>query len=240
MFEARPTNYKGIQMRSRLEALYAQRLDTSPQIGLSGWQYEPRCFASAEGQYLPDFRLEFTDGRVTYVEVKPPTADPEEALSRMHVILASEPGVDLMVVVSDGGYPEPKWSFSWCDPALPCCDRRADQPLLAWRRGVGSAAEVVNSSAQYSRSLEWSMGLEMVCAFCRWPGPRIEDASAVPFAHDPLGPKVRAVVQMHCDHCSSRWWLTITSVLRRGDDDADGPRVARLHVQPDPRDREQP
>lgn len=232
MAAARPTTYKGIQMRSRLEALYAQRLDTSPQLGLQTWQYEPQCFASPDGQYLPDFRLEFSDGRVTYVEVKPPTADAEEALARMHIILASEPAADLLVVVSNGGYPDPEWSFRWCDSALPCCDRVCDSPLLAWKRQRPSAADVVNPSAKYSADVEWTTGLELLCAFCRRPAPRIEDASAQPMAGDLLGAKVRAVVLMHCEHCSNRWWLSLVA-------SPDGSRT-RLAVQRDPRDREQP
>jgi hypothetical protein len=51
--KARPTIYKGIQMRSRLEAAYAQHLDADNYP----WEYEPECFADETGQYLPDFRI---------------------------------------------------------------------------------------------------------------------------------------------------------------------------------------
>lgn len=60
---ARKTVYKGITMRSRLEADYASALDRDGQ----SWQYEPECFAGPDGQWLPDFRI---DDR-TYVELKP-------------------------------------------------------------------------------------------------------------------------------------------------------------------------
>lgn len=60
----RPTTYKGIAMRSRLEAAWAEQFDAWGQA----WQYEPQCYASEEGQYLPDFLL--TPGSV-FVEVKP-------------------------------------------------------------------------------------------------------------------------------------------------------------------------
>jgi hypothetical protein len=50
---ARPTTYNGIEMRSRLEARVAAWLD---DVGIP-WEYEPRAFASAQGQYLPDFQL---------------------------------------------------------------------------------------------------------------------------------------------------------------------------------------
>lgn len=70
---ARPTVYNGIQMRSRLEARYAAWLD---YYGMA-WTYEPHCFASANGQYLPDFKIEGApyaidrEPRTVYVEVKP-------------------------------------------------------------------------------------------------------------------------------------------------------------------------
>lgn len=73
---ARPTTYKGIRMRSRLEAGYAAWLD---KWGFT-WEYEPQCFATERGQYLPDFLLHnvpIVDGdprrntESVYVEVKP-------------------------------------------------------------------------------------------------------------------------------------------------------------------------
>lgn len=50
----RQTFYKGVKMRSRLEATAAALFD---RFG-AAWQYEPMCFASEAGQYLPDFRVE--------------------------------------------------------------------------------------------------------------------------------------------------------------------------------------
>ena len=91
MIHARPTTYNGIRMRSRLEASFAERLDA---VG-APWQYEPQCFASPEGQYLPDFVV---DGE--YVEIKPPVADLDAAHKRMHIILASEPDAVLYVVTN--------------------------------------------------------------------------------------------------------------------------------------------
>ena len=70
----RPTIYKGIHMRSRLEASFAQWLDSWPFLH---WEYEPCAFASEGGQYLPDFRAEgfratWLDGyQRVYFEVKP-------------------------------------------------------------------------------------------------------------------------------------------------------------------------
>jgi hypothetical protein len=68
--KGRPTLYRGIRMRSRLEASYAAHLDTE---ALCWWSYEPDCFASADGQWLPDFRLEYTSNPLdwVWVELKP-------------------------------------------------------------------------------------------------------------------------------------------------------------------------
>ena len=90
--KARPTVYKGIKMRSRLEASYAQWLDS---MGIFGWEYEPQCFADGTGQYLPDFRVR----KGLYVEIKPNiTAEMDTAATRMHVVLSSEPDATLHVV----------------------------------------------------------------------------------------------------------------------------------------------
>lgn len=101
--KARPTTYKGTRMRSRLEAGFAAWLD-SEHIS---WEYEPECFGSDEGQYLPDFRLTgiWVDGRGTgsavYVECKAPTLDFEvdvfSFMRRMEVIRASDPAAVLAI-----------------------------------------------------------------------------------------------------------------------------------------------
>lgn len=54
--------YRGVQMRSRLEARFASLLDWA---GLP-WAYEPRAYRSSRGEYLPDFQV----GERTFVEVK--------------------------------------------------------------------------------------------------------------------------------------------------------------------------
>jgi hypothetical protein len=60
-----PTNYRGIRMRSKLEASYAKYLDSISEE----WLYEPERFFLEELQctYLPDFYLPRID---TYSEVK--------------------------------------------------------------------------------------------------------------------------------------------------------------------------
>lgn len=63
--KAIPTNYKGIAMRSRLEARFAEWCDTNGQ----NWIYEPEGFSDGVRHYLPDFYL--PNSRLI-VEVKPP------------------------------------------------------------------------------------------------------------------------------------------------------------------------
>jgi hypothetical protein len=87
-------------MRSRLEAAYAQMLDT---VGFR-WTYEPRVFADGNGQYLPDFQITRPDGRPWFVEVKPTDEAAEYACERMEIILASEPNAVLAVAVPLGDY----------------------------------------------------------------------------------------------------------------------------------------
>lgn len=89
---ARPTTYAGTSMRSRLEARYAAWLDN---VGIN-WTYEPRCFASPEGQYLPDFRLDGVEWlgspRRVYVELKPtPAAITREVRAKAAIVFANEP-----------------------------------------------------------------------------------------------------------------------------------------------------
>lgn len=100
--KARRTMHKGIEMRSRLEALWAAALDNA---GI-GWVYEPIAFSGSGGQYLPDF---FIPSLGLYLEVKP--VDEVEAnyrhawLRRMEIIWESEPAAALMLVA---GHPEPE------------------------------------------------------------------------------------------------------------------------------------
>jgi hypothetical protein len=101
---ARPTTYKGIQMRSRLEADYASALDRDGEV----WEYEPKCFGGPDGQWLPDFRVGHAG---VYVEVKPvyliawDTKDlidvydrVDKILQRMTIAWLSEPDATLNLI----------------------------------------------------------------------------------------------------------------------------------------------
>ena len=96
---ARPTTYKGIAMRSRLEARFAAHLDTWDGVS---WSYEPRAFGNESGQYLPDFLLTYPDiPDQLYVEVKPTLQSAQLVTARMQIIWDSEPDAWLSVVVPD-------------------------------------------------------------------------------------------------------------------------------------------
>lgn len=96
---ARPTTYKGIRMRSRLEASVAQWMDDN------GWQwaYEPRAYAGSGGQYLPDFEILAIDGidifRPYFLEVRPTLERAYEAMRQMQIILESEPRATLCISI---------------------------------------------------------------------------------------------------------------------------------------------
>lgn len=106
---SRPTIYKGVRMRSRLEARFAARLDQvvarHPELFAdTKWEYEPVCFAGEDGQYLPDFALATADGTRVYVEVKPFVGESDWPIftRRMEIIWESEPDAVLTLCEFDG------------------------------------------------------------------------------------------------------------------------------------------
>lgn len=115
---ARPTTYKGIKMRSRLEAGYAAHLDHSRVA----WEYEPECFGDELGQYLPDFRVK-TPTDTFYIEIKPNREQAERAGDRMRIIHSSEPGAHLVIRYpiycpdAYGWESDEKWRGKICIPA---------------------------------------------------------------------------------------------------------------------------
>lgn len=103
-------------MRSRLEASFAELLDTTYDLE---WSYETQCFASRDGQYLPDFHVYWGwRDDWEYCEVKPENADFADALRRMHIILASEPLARLTVYTKSK---TEDWHLTArCTPDDPC------------------------------------------------------------------------------------------------------------------------
>lgn len=101
----RPTTYRGIPMRSRLEATFAQQLDDEELA----WEYEPRAYAGRAGQYLPDFEVTscLRDGcdkccantHPIFIEVRPTVEGANRAMDQMEVIWESEEKAELIVVI---------------------------------------------------------------------------------------------------------------------------------------------
>lgn len=113
-FPARRSVYRGIRMRSRLEANFARWLD---QMGFT-WAYEPQAFYGLGGNYLPDFGMKLwilgeARPRRAYVETKPTEwpfyydakndvvdygrlAECDELYNRMAVVWESEPNALLL------------------------------------------------------------------------------------------------------------------------------------------------
>lgn len=106
---ARPTKYKGIQMRSRLEAKFAQHLDSHKIT----WEYESECFADELGQYLPDFTLRVEGDADIYVEVKPTEALAKEWLAGpMLRVWSSIPDAHLLAVwLEESQYQSATWQW---------------------------------------------------------------------------------------------------------------------------------
>lgn len=121
-FKARPTLYRGIQMRSRLEARVAAMFDAQG----ARWKYEPCAFAGpGREQYLPDFVTyeskihppddpdQWCGGGTTYFEVKPNLTNTEGDywMHRMEVIRDSQPDASLVLLLVDAN--ESYHSYGW-------------------------------------------------------------------------------------------------------------------------------
>lgn len=98
-WKARPTTYRGIQMRSRLEARIAAALDRNELM----WDYEPRAYGNDRGQYLPDFEIALSATRAVYFEAKPTMEAAFLAMERMAIIWDSEPDAILSVYADREG-----------------------------------------------------------------------------------------------------------------------------------------
>jgi hypothetical protein len=117
-----PTNYKGCQFRSRIEARWAVFLDA---LGLR-WDYEPEGFDLGGVKYLPDFLLPKMG---VWIEIK--GADPQEDECEKAHRLAVASGRDVFVffgghTLPDGehGPPLAYWfgkcgnadhGYAWCE-----------------------------------------------------------------------------------------------------------------------------
>lgn len=109
---SRPAVYRGVQMRSQLEADFALHLD---HLGVD-WDYEPERIAG----YLPDFRL-VRNEEATYVELKPTIEQAEAAKERIERVWTKHPEAVLLVVSAEQsrwyaavkGRPWETWVEGW-------------------------------------------------------------------------------------------------------------------------------
>jgi hypothetical protein len=107
----RRTLYRGVEMRSRLEASFAEWLDQ----GALPWEYEPMVYAGRAGQWLPDFMVDDPSGISILVDVKPPPTGIDgqmwyehmETRGRMEAVFESVSGVLLADLWRDG-------DVEWC------------------------------------------------------------------------------------------------------------------------------
>lgn len=94
--DSEPTEYRGVQMRSKLEADFARHLDRK---GIE-WTYEPAIFGPRGSGYLPDFLLN-ANVEPAYVELKPTIAQALAAQRRMEIIWQQRPEAVLVVVSTE-------------------------------------------------------------------------------------------------------------------------------------------
>lgn len=114
--KSRPSMYKGIEFRSRLEVRFAWHLDT---IG-EQWRYEPRIYGPKGKGYLPDFEI-LGRPQPTFIEVKPTTEEVADAALKMQVIWETHPDALLIVACEQGwtyvgalrGGPWEGWHERW-------------------------------------------------------------------------------------------------------------------------------
>lgn len=111
----KPTTYKGINFRSRLEARWAAMFDLLEWP----WEYEPE----APGAYIPDFALHGSKGNRVFVEVKPLVIYLEQRRAIIDKARRSIGDADLLIVV-DGLVPgnEADLSLGFIPDELGCVD----------------------------------------------------------------------------------------------------------------------
>lgn len=93
---AKPSEYRGIQMRSRLEVSFAKYLDRMGET----WTYEPTIYGPVGRGYLPDFEI-VSAVRPTFIEVKPTIAEAEQAKSKVAVIWETHPDALLIIACAE-------------------------------------------------------------------------------------------------------------------------------------------
>lgn len=145
----RTTFYKGIKMRSRLEADFASTLGRHGEI----WEYEPFCFAADGVQWLPDFRVSYPGQKTAqYIEVKPAqlmwqgglasiVGMIDSLLQKMSVAWESEPDAHLLLAFHRYGQRWPDFEAVGA-PGRPwmCSDNLSPNVMFEIWQGMGQIA----------------------------------------------------------------------------------------------------
>lgn len=92
--KSKPTEYKGIQFRSKLEAQVAYFFD---QCGVP-WQYEPDRLGDGDKEYNPDFYLPETDD---YVEVKGERPGYEKEILKARSFVSFDGPIKRLIIISE-------------------------------------------------------------------------------------------------------------------------------------------
>lgn len=113
--KARPSVYKGVAFRSRLEVRFAFHLDLLGET----WVYEPRVYGPKGRGYLPDFEI-IGATRPTFIELKPTRKQAEAAKAKVAVIWETHPGALIIIAAAQGctfygsqGGPWVEWQERW-------------------------------------------------------------------------------------------------------------------------------
>ena len=148
---ARRTMYRGIPMRSRLEARAAQFLDSVPGVR---WAYEPVAYADETGQYLPDFEAVGLIECPLLVEVKGAATQEDQLtiLRAMRRIWSSLP--DAGLAIWTGATIEEGAPFDIVRMGIPC-------EMKALRTCSLCAHGLVAGAADWA-----SMFIPMLCSAC--------------------------------------------------------------------------
>lgn len=175
--KARPTTYLGIKMRSRLEAHVAATLD---ELGIP-WKYEPECFASRGGQYLPDFQL-WPETASWYLEAKPPSLHEDNsellaACQRMEIIRASKPESTLVLWMYDQALESwgslvtraPSWEGwrdAWAKPWLRRLASVGHAAIFGEVAGGSSKSPVVANCERFQAQVDKTFCAVRTCEIC--------------------------------------------------------------------------
>lgn len=156
--KSKPTEYKGIQFRSKLEAQVAYFFD---QCGIH-WQYEPDRLGDGDREYNPDFYLPETDD---YVEVKGERPGYEQEILKARSFVSFDGPIKRLIIISE--IPDPNQPGM---PHFPCYFASArhsygDGIEMGWYffqdMGEGIASGHI-SSAHFAdpRISSWNVGNE--------------------------------------------------------------------------------